>query len=476
MTTIGSAPVSVAASTSAAAAGGSVINVSSLVQQLVAVTQAPQQAVIANQSQAVTTQISALGSLKSALSTFQGALTSLATPSAFNSLTATSSNTSVFTATAGLTATSGTYNLTVTQLAQAQQILSNAFAGGGTATIGTGTLSLSLGGGSSFSVTINSSNNTLNGLAAAINSATGNTGITATVVVGSDGGHLMLSSSLTGAANTIQVTETDGGTGLSNVTYSSSNTANYTQQTAAQDAQFSVAGVNATSPSNTVTSAISGVTLSLVGKTVGTPATLTVATGTATAQTNITNLVSAYNTLQGTMASLGSYDPTTNTGGPMLGNPILTGIQTQLRNAMNSIVSTGSSTYNTLASIGISGNRDGTLTLNSATLSTALSTNFNAVSQLFSGTNGVAASLNTQITNDLGSNGFVTAAATSLTKQSSALTQQSNTLNTRMAALSASLTTQYTALNTLLSQLQTTSGYLSQALASLPTIGGTSGS
>ncbi len=461
-------PVSIATGTSAGAAGGSVINVSSLVSQLVTAEIAPQQSVIASQTQNVTAQISALGQLKSALSTFQSALSPLATPSAFNAQTATSSDQSVFTATAGSGAATGSYSVAVSQLAQAQQLLSGPFAGGGSATIGTGTLSLALGS-SSFSVTIDSTDNTLNGLASAINSAAGNPGITATVLQGSDGGHLVLTSSLTGAANTIQVTETDGGSGLANLTYGSGNTGNYAQQSAAQDAQFSIAGVSATSPSNAVTDAIGGVTLNLVGKTGGSPATLTVSSDTTTVQTNVANFVAAYNTLESALASLGSFDATTNTAGPMLGNPVLTGTQSQLRAALNSIVNTGSPTYNTLASVGITSNGDGTLSLDTATLSSALSTNFNAVSQLFSATGGVAASLNSQITTALGSDGYITSDAQSLTKQENDLTSQSNAVNDQASALTASLTAQFSALNTLLSSLQTTSAYLTQAFATLPT-------
>src|ERR1700743_3226292 len=92
----GSAPVSIASSSSAAAAGGSVINVSSLVSQLVAATQAPQEALINTQTQAVTAQISALGTLKSSLSTFQSSLTVLDTPTAFDTQTANTSNANVF--------------------------------------------------------------------------------------------------------------------------------------------------------------------------------------------------------------------------------------------------------------------------------------------------------------------------------------------------------------------------------------------
>jgi flagellar hook-associated protein 2 len=474
--------VSVASSNSAGAAGGSVINVSELVSELVSASQAPQESIISNQTQSVTAQISAVGSLQSALSTFQSSLSALDTPEAFGSESATSSNTAAFTATAGSAAVLGTYSVSVTQLAQAQQLVSNAFAGGASATTGTGTLQLSLGG-TSFSVTVNGSNDTVAGIAAAINSATGNPGIEASVVTGTDGAHLVLTSSLTGASNTIQVSETDGGIGLSDLTYGTGNTANYTEPTGGtpQDAEFSIAGVAYTSASNTVTDALSGVTLSLTGTTTtttsgtttDTPATLTVATNTSSIVTNIQAFVSAYNTMQSSLASLGSYSSTTDTAGAMMGNPLLLGIQNELNSALYSIVDTGSSTYNSLASIGITTNSDGSLSLNQATLSTALSSDYSAVSQLFSGTSGVATSLNSQITSDLGAGGPISTTSQTLVQQENSLTEQSDQLQQQMNALSASLTQQYSSLNTLLSSLQTTSSYLTQAFASLPQVQGT---
>src|ERR1700753_1244609 len=140
-----SGTVSVASNTSAGAAGGSVIDVSSLVSQLVAATRAPQDSIISSETQTVTTQISAIGTLKGALSTFQSSLSTLDTPSAFHAETATSGNTAVFTATATSDATPGAYSVSVSQLAQAQQIVSGTGVSG-SAAIGTGTLQLSLGG------------------------------------------------------------------------------------------------------------------------------------------------------------------------------------------------------------------------------------------------------------------------------------------------------------------------------------------
>lgn len=463
--------VSVASNTSSGAAGGSVINVSSLVSQLVSATQAPQEALISSRTQAVTAQISAVGTLKSGLSTFQSSLSAINTPSAFNTVAASSSNPTAFTATASPDAVLGSYTVDVSQLAQGQQIVSNPFTGGSSATVGTGTLQVSLGN-TNFNVSIDSSNDTVAGIAAAINAATGNPGVEASVVTGSDGAHLVLTSSLTGAANTIKVAETDGGTGLSAITYSSASPGNYRQQTAPQDANFKISGVAYTSASNTVTDALSGVTLDLLATTTS-DATLSVSTDTSTVDSNIKAFVTAYNALQGSLSSLGSYDATTGTAGPMMGDALLSGIQSQVRSTLYSIVDTGSPTYNSLASIGITTNSDGTLSLNDATLSAALTSNFAAVSQLFSGTTGIASSLNSRIDADLTAGGSIDSRSNTLIQQDDALTKQNDQLTQQMNALAASLTEQYSSLNTLLSSLQSTSSYLSQAFASLPQVQGT---
>jgi flagellar hook-associated protein 2 len=465
-----STPVSVASSSSAGAAGGSVIDVSSLVSQLVEATEDPQQTLINNQTSAVTTEISAIGTLSSALSTFQSSLSSLDSPDQFNAATASSSDQSVFTATAGTGAVNGNFSIGVTSLASAQQLLSAAFAGGSSAAVGTGTLSLSLGG-TSFSLAVNSSDNTLSGIASAINSATDNPGISAAVIQGTDGAHLLLTSTLTGAANTIKVTETDGGTGLQALTYGTGNTSHYTENSAAADAAFSVAGVNYTSASNTVTTALSGVTLNLLGTTTtDAPATLTVASDTSGIVGNVQTFVTAYNTLQTALQGLGSYDAASGTADPLMNNPLLTGIQNQIQGAIYSLV--GSSNYNSLASVGITSNSDGSLSVNTTTLTTALNSNFSAVSNLFSGSTGVATQLNSQITADLASGGSITTASSTLVKQENDLQAQTSQLNTQMSALSASLTEQYSALNALLSSLQSTSSYLTQAFESLPQVQG----
>ena len=468
--------VSVASSSSSGATGGSVIDVSSLVSQLVTATYANQVANNASQTAAVTAQISALGSLKSALSTFQGALAALDTPASFNALTASSSDQSAFTATADSSAVAGTYSVGISQLAQAQQLVSTAFTAGSNATIGTGTLTLSLGG-QSTNITIDSTDNTLAGIASAINSATGNPGITATLVQGLDGAHLGARLGTDGhAGNTIQAERRRCRRWRSCTACLQWNRPRHLHPGihAPQGiAIVNIAGISYQSASNTVTGAISGVTLNLSATTTATSnATVTVANDTATAASNISNFVGAYNTLVQQFSSLGGYDASTGTAGPMLGNALLSGLENQIGNVVHGLISGGSSGDNSLASIGVTTQSDGTLALSASALQNALSSNFSAVSQLFSSSNGIAAQLNTQLTSALASSGPVNSYSQTLVQQNSALTDQSTNLTNEENALTASMTQQFSALNTLLSSLQTTSAYLTQAFANLPKVGG----
>ncbi|MEL4881683.1 flagellar filament capping protein FliD, partial [Shewanella algae] len=71
--------------------------------------------------------------------------------------------------------------------------------------------------------------------------------------------------------------------------------------------------------------------------------------------------VDGYNSLVKAIQPLGSYDQTTGTAGPMMGDTVLSGVQNEIRSALYGIVNTGSSTYNTLASVGITTKSDGSL-------------------------------------------------------------------------------------------------------------------
>ena len=235
--------------------GNSSMDVSSLVTALVNSKTAGQLAALTAQTTADNTKISAIGTLKSALSALQATLTNLANGTALSSYTATASG-SGLTATAGMGAVAGSYAISVSQIAQAQTISSGAF--DAKAAIGTGTLNVSVGG-QSMSVSIDSTNNTLSGIASAINSATNNPGVSATVVTGTDGAHLVLRSTSTGAANTISVSSSSTGLSSLGVTSSpslTSGTFGSSQQLGTGTLTIALGGssmnVDVTSPNNTL--------------------------------------------------------------------------------------------------------------------------------------------------------------------------------------------------------------------------------
>ena len=453
------------------AVGGSQIDVQSLVSQLVAAERATPEAQIKRQSTQVTTQISALGTLMGSLSTFRSALSSLKTVDVFSTRTATSSSEPTLTATAGAKAIPGSYDIEVIELATAQQISSKPFASGATSVVGTGTLTVSLGS-NSFNIAIDSSNSTLAGIRDAINAAPDNTGVRATLVSGTTGSRLVLSSAQTGEANTITVAQSGGDGGLSQIAYSAASPANYTVVKEAKDAIISIAGAQTKSASNTIDNAIDGVSLTVKAKTTADtgPVTISVGYDNTAVTTRIKNFVTAYNALEAQISKLRSYDAATKTAGPMLGDSLLTSIESELRSTVTAPVSGQAANFQTLASIGITTQLDGSLGVDDAKLQKALTGNFEAVGKLFGSETGIAARMFKQVDDRLKSDGAIETRGKNLTDQQKAIQKRKDDLDVRMLAVQKAYTAQFTRLDTLLSQLQVTSSYLSQQIESLPKV------
>lgn len=446
--------------------GGSSIDVRSLVSQLVAAERKPLDDQVARATNKVTTQISATSALMGALSAFQNTLNNLKTTTAFSSRTTASTDADIVTATATATAAPGRYDIEVERLASAQQISSAVpFAQGSTQVVGTGTLTLSLGA-TSFTVNIGSTNNTLADIRNAINSAADNPGINASIINASDGAHLVLTSTKTGAANPIQVTQS--GT-LSQLEYSSGNQANYTQLRGAEDALVTVAGqYQATSATNVVEGVIDGVSLNLVSAEPGTTVSVDVLFDKKAAKDKITAFVAAYNSLRGMLTRLGGYDSASKTAGPMLGDALLSGIDSEIRRTLSTPVEAAGDVVQTLASIGITTQKDGTLSVEAAKLDSALANNFDAVSRLFgTAETGVAAKLHQQITDRLADGAGIDVRNDSLQAEQRALAKKTADINVRMTILQQTYLKQFTALDTLLSNLQSTSSFLSQQIESM---------
>ncbi|MBM0108314.1 flagellar filament capping protein FliD [Steroidobacter sp. S1-65] len=445
--------------------GGSSIDVNSLVSQLVAAERKPLDNQLARATQRVSTQISATSALLGALSSFQSALNGLRTTTAFSGRSTTSTNEDIVTATATANAAPGRYDIEVERLASAQQISSVAFPAGATSVVGNGSLTLSLGG-SSFTVSIGEPGNTLADVRNAINSATNNPGISASIINAADGAHLVLTSTKTGAANAIQVTQS--GT-LSQLEYTSTNQANYTQLRAAQDALVHVAGYSATSATNVVTGVIDGVSLNLESAEPGTTVGVEVVYDKAAAKDKIKGFVAAYNSLRGMLTRLGGYDSASKTAGPMLGDAMLSSIDSEIRRTLSSPVAEAGDVYQTLAAIGITTQKDGTLSIDETKLDTALANDFDGVSRLFGNpATGLAARLHEQIGDRLADGAAIDTRNESLLSEQRALQKKKEDIDIRMSMVQQTYLKQFTRLDTLLSSLSATSAYLTQQIDSLP--------
>jgi flagellar hook-associated protein 2 len=452
---------------------GSGLDINSLVTQLVAAEkQAPQAQITRAQTSTVTT-ISALGQLKGALSTFNTALDSLKSLDNFTARTATSSEPEVFSAQADSTAAAGNYDIEVLQVASAHQLKSTAFASGAGQVVGTGTLTFTAGT-KTFQVAIDPSHNTLAGIRDAINQATGNTdNVRATIINATDGAHLVLSGTATGAANAITVSQSGGDGGLAALEYSTSVTTHYTEGRKAQDSIVAVQGFTTHSDTATVSNAIDGITLTLLKDDVGEVHTLTIATDKTSVAARIKTFVDQYNAMEKTLAGLRSYEPTTKKAGPLLGDAMLRGIESDIRSKLTD-VNGGSSVIRTLASIGITTQKDGSLSLDNTKLNTALESNYDEVAKLFASDNGVATRLSKVLTPQLDSGSALDLRSVGLNKKSVDLQKEQTQLDARMVDVEARYRKQFTALDSLLSNLQNQSTFLTQQLSSIAKIGSSS--
>lgn len=450
--------------TSAISTGG--LDVPTLVSQLVTAERNTYQQPITARETKATVQLSAVSTLKGALSSFQSTVDSLKDAANFTPRSVNSSDEDVFTATTTGDASTGSYNVQVIALAKAQQLASGVFAGGKDQVVGTGKLTITYGD-KSFDVNVDSTNNTLSNIRDAINKATGNTGVQATILNEQGGAHLVLTSADTGAAKTIKIAVSGGDGGLAKFAYNGTDTATMTQVQAAQDAHIKVAGFDHYSASNTVTDAIDDVSLTLKS-TSDDPVTLSITDDTATLKQKVTQFVQAYNQLYSTFTNLRSYDADSKTAGPLLGDALLRGIESQIGLDLSNPVSGASGTYTTLASIGVTRQADGTLGVDSVRLDKALTADRNSVANVFGGDNGVASRLSTDLTNALKDGGAIDARTDSLNADLKKVQDDNDALDARMQVLTDRYTKQYTALDTLLSQLQSTSNYLTSQLASLP--------
>lgn len=444
---------------------GSGLDINSLVSQLVAAEGQPATLRLNTKEANLQADLSAFGSLKSALSSFQTNVNKLTNLSAFQTRTAVSSNEDLFLASARSTAVAGSYDIEVVQLAEAAKIRSgDGLFTEATDAVGTGTLDISLGA-DTFQVTVDAESNSLEGVRDAINAASDNPGITASIINVDGGAHLILTSDKIGQDNaiTLVATDADGGDGedLGRLA-----TANFTSLRAAQDAIIKVDGQAATRGTNVFSDVIEGVTFTLKSAEPDTIETLTIALDKSGVKTKVSDFVKAYNSLADTLAGLSSFNASTGAAGPLLGDSVLRGVQSQIRQQFSESVSGGN--FGTLAELGITTDEKGHLNIDNAELDDALNADFESVSQLFASENGLAKSLSTVLERYLDTDGILTSRTAGLQSRIEDISGDRESLNRRLASVEARYLSQFSAMDVLVGQLQSLGSYLSSQLASLP--------
>ena len=380
---------------------------------------------ISNQQSSFTAKLSAYGTLKSVLTTFQTANTALSKADLF-SATSTTSSTTAFSATTAGNAIAGKYTISVTHLAQAQTLTTRTTRDDTKTAIATSDSKLTIQQGGDkdpITIDISAANSSLSGIRDAINNA--KAGVSASIINVGNGEYRL------------SVTSND--TGLDNAMI------------------LSVSGDDA----------LENITLNLNDVTTGNQ-TLTITQDTSKAQTAIKDWVNAYNSLIDTFSSLTKYtavdagaDSQSSSNGALLGDSTLRTIQTQLKSMLSNTVS--SSSYKTLAQIGITTDpSDGKLELDADKLTAALKKDASGVGALIVGDGkktGITTTIGSNLTSWLSTTGIIKAATDGVSKTLNKLTKDYNAASDRIDAQVARYKEQFTQLDVLMTSLNSTSSY-----------------
>lgn len=338
-------------------------------------------AILERNVEKVTTELDAFKYLQTNLEAFNSYVTDLSSPTLFSQKNASSSNDTLVSVTATNSAALASYQIESRQLAQAHTMVANKGFTSPSDTLSTGTLTIDVGGQVS-NITVDASNNTLEGLQKVINN--GDYGVTASIINNGGSYQMMFTSKESGAAGEATIS------GIADF-----DTNGFTTTSQAQDAVMVLNGVTVTNSTNTFDQVIDGVTFQLNSASVGTISTVSVGQDSQSVKDTITSFVDVYNQLDTILDELGKYDTSDLTKeelasdeykyyGDLAGNSLLRSVKYQIRESMSGAISQlAGGSYQSLADIGISFTRDGALEVDSAKLDTALSTDMSALSTMF---------------------------------------------------------------------------------------------
>jgi flagellar hook-associated protein 2 len=454
---------SISSSIASALGISSGVDSASLVSQLVAATRDPKEKVITDRQTLNNTRISALASAKSSLDTFASALTSLLSGTGFSGTPA-SNDTSIVAVSAlpagtpaGLPA-----QVEVRQLASAQTMQSAALASS-TSAVGLGTFTLSTGG-KDYAIGITAANNTLDGLAAAIDNA--KSGVTASVVTDVNGARLVLKGA-TGAANSFTLTK--GATDTADADLQAT-LAGLTQTNAAANSQIVVDGVAMEFATNTIDTAIPYVRLDLNKAAPGTAVTIGSTQPTTTMRDLVTEFVDAYNTLRKALNAATAAGTDAASAGALAGDSGVRDMMNQLSRIPSAQLAT-SGACRSLLDLGVSTNRDGTLSVDTKRLDAAIAADPAAVTQMLNpsvssaatpGLDGLVGNIRTRLEAD---NGPLASSQARFDKLKATLAAQLDKLDTDMTNYETRLSAVYAQMDKQLASLKATQSYMTQQIA-----------
>jgi flagellar hook-associated protein 2 len=444
---------------------GSGLAIGEIVSALVNSDKLAKQTQITAQTKLVTTKLSGIGTLKSAVDAFQAALKTLGDTKApaFNGYAAKSSDETKLTVKSNNDAVPGNYTVNVTNIATSSSVATAAFAGGTASAIPSGNLTITQNGISkSYQIPTGA---TLASVVKQINADTDTTKISANIITDANGSRLVLGSTTTGTGSDITTTSDIAGFTINpNAKLDSTSTASagYIGDQA-KSAELTINGLPVTSKSNTLDSTLGGVTMTLVGA--GT-STVSVSTNSDGLKNSLQSFITAYNAVVSavstvTKATISSTpDPTTGatvTPAALTGDSMPRSILQSMR---DELVTTGAAgNLAVLSQLGITTSQtDGTLSLDNVKFQAAMDQGLAGdVQQMFSGTtdsNGLIARMNAALNPYTQTGGMFDTRKTSLNSQQNDLLDQQAALDLRVSKLTDSLTAKYNAMDLIVGQLK----------------------
>ena len=431
-----------------AAGVGSGLDIDSIISQLMVLESRPLER-LQQQRAAVDLQISANGTLRSAIARLESAAASLADTDKLGGVVGNSSDEDVVGVTASLDVDPQTYLVDVTQIATSHRMTTSAFADADTE-VGSGDLTIEVDG-ESMTLSLATGSNTLRQIKDAINASEDNPGVTASLISVDAGTQLVLTSDETGLANEITITKDSPG--LDPLTFSQVGTL--------QDAEFTIDGLDVTSSSNTVVDAIEGVTLTLGS--VGT-STVSFATDAAAISEAVQSFVNEYNNLRANITGLRE--------GVMSGDSTLLSLESRLSREISDEISLSDDTKAYMFELGVSFNDVGDLTFDQSKLTDLVAADPVRVLDIFSAEDsGLAVRIENVLKGYTEDGGVLASRNDVLESRTRGIDRQIGNAQYRLGVTEERLRAEFTALDTLISQLNVTSGYLAQQLASLPQVG-----